>query len=84
MLPVAAVQIGKQLGILSDAVGAAVILTSFFSMLLAPIGFSILGPKGTEARSREDQESGVPIRDTHVCRLAAHELRSDFVGTGGR
>lgn len=45
MLPVAAVQIGKQLGILSDAVGAAVILASFFSMLLAPIGFSILAPE---------------------------------------
>ncbi len=61
MLPVAAVQIGKQLGILSDAVGAAVILASFFSMLLAPIGFSILGPKRTSPSSAgEQQASPVP------------------------
>jgi Kef-type K+ transport system membrane component KefB len=62
MLPVAAVQIGKQLGILSDAVGAAVILASFFTMLLAPIGFSILGPRGTAQPSADEQQIGPPVR----------------------
>jgi hypothetical protein len=57
MLPVAAVQIGKQLGILSDAVGAAVILASFFTMLLAPIGFSLLGPRVTSLTHRIGYES---------------------------
>lgn len=66
MLPVAAVQIGTQLRILSVPVGAAVILASFLSMLAAPIGFSILGPKGSTLRGPTDGEGelGPPVRGT--------------------
>lgn len=71
MLPVAAVQIGEQLHIISNSVGAAVILASFLSMLLAPIGFSILAPAnapsaaspaetGAAASSPAQASSGVP------------------------
>ncbi|MDR2985431.1 MAG: cation:proton antiporter [Nocardiopsaceae bacterium] len=66
MLPVAAVQIGRQLGILSSAVGAAVILASFFTMLLAPIGFSLLAPKRTSpAKERDAETVGLPVRGTN-------------------
>jgi Kef-type K+ transport system membrane component KefB len=57
MLLVAAVQIGRQLGILSDAVCAAVILASFFTMLLAPIGSPSLGQgeRGAPKQARSNR-----------------------------
>ncbi|MDR0359742.1 MAG: cation:proton antiporter, partial [bacterium] len=65
MLPVAAVQIGTQLGIISSAVGAAVILASFFTMLLAPIGFSLLAPRRVSpAKERDAEAMGLAVRAT--------------------